>query len=269
MGRLVHSVRDRAPRMAGSLTVKLIPTDISPQDKFSAATWNVLYTVPVTTLEPVLRRMVSQRGVDVLYMQEAGGADLGKMLEDNGFNHCSIGQCRVAWGSRFVALHCIPVTLSATPWFSSRGEPKRPTDMPLVVLGDQYGRTLTAGSYHTPPHVQIGGDPDTGSRRVKNTEESMRSLRDLNSRAVTDAVAFAGDDNFDEALGRWSIMLRPFTGLRLHRPPQPTHGKRSIDDFRTRGLRTGASAVFPGGGDHRIHWREFWWPRPLRVASPQ
>ena len=230
-----------------------------PTPKFKAATWNVFHGTSVDTLLPVLEQLLAE-GVSVLLLQEAAGADIATMLRSKGLKFARLDQCLVAWDPIWACVNTADARLSETRYSRVGGALAPPNRSPLVVLSDPWGRTLTAVSYHMPAGVQRGGKVNPKvPKRTRIIEESFGTMRDLAASAETRAILFGGDDNFDERRGRWDVLLRPFTRLKLVQAPRPTHGRRRIDDFRVRHLKPGKGSTLAGGGDHRVHVREFSW----------
>ena len=95
-------------------------------------------------------------------------------------------------------------------------------------------------------------------RRVAVVRESMRVLAARAKASDADALLYGGDDNIDEDRGSgWGFMRRWATGLRLVRPPGVTHGSRTIDNFRVKGLKPLRLRTIPTPGDHRAVVGEF------------
>lgn len=231
--------------------------------RFTACTWNVCRTTELPTLEPVLEMLLAKHSVSLFLLQEATQPGLVSMLRRHFLATFRYDQYVVAWDTEhWTRVNQAAVRLSQTPWFGHGGHVPRFSDSAAAILADRSGRTLTALSYHTPPHVQVAPSKRP-QRRVEALQESMASLQLLAARSNTDACLFGGDDNVDERRAFssfWDFMRERSTGLRQVRAPRPTHGsKRKIDDFRVTGLTPRAGEVVPGGGDHRVHIRTFLW----------
>ncbi len=235
------------------------------ENRFRSVTWNVFHGTDTAELDPVLAGLRA-RGVSLFHMQEAQGTDLTAWLDAAGLRSLSGGDCRMVWDPEQWTVIREDVVVLSSAAFYRRGsrKPARP-QMPTVILSDPHGRTIMAGSYHLPAHVQPANAPE---RRRAVTAQAMSTLEVLAKNAHTAAVVFAGDDNVDEfrghgaGTGMWSFMLERRTGLRQVRAPDPTHGVRRIDDFRYlpgRGVKHGNGWTAPGGGDHRLHGREWTW----------
>jgi hypothetical protein len=173
-------------------------------------------------------------------------------------------QCTVAYDPNlWVEPARTRVELSPTVFARGNGKDAPKCVSPEVILCDRLGRTLTALSYHLPPHVQTGKTVRWSvKRRVTVTREAMGTLRDRAKAAQTRAVLDGGDDNFDESRGFWKVLLSKYTGLRLVQAPSATHaGGRKIDDFRVKGLVPGRGWVVPvpAPDDHKVHVREWSW----------
>lgn len=229
---------------------------------FKAATWNPYHGTELAVIEPILRSLLLD-GVSVLLVQEALQDGLEDLFRANGLRTYRHDQYMVAWRpSVWKRVDVDAVRLSQTAWFAAdRNRPKY-VDAAAAILSDYSGRTLTALSYHTPPHVQVP-PRERPERRVIALREAMASLSTIASTVPTRAVLFGGDDNVDEARAYerfFRFMLEAATGLAQVQAPSATHGRvRRIDDFRVRGLKPLEGSVVPGGGDHRIHVREFAW----------
>lgn len=230
--------------------------------RFKAATWNVFHGTDVEDLEPILTRLIKQ-GVTVFLLQEAAGRDIAGMLRRAGLDYEAYGQHLIAW-DRYTwrAKSYDQLKLGETHYYRKDGKtPIWSEAVAVVLVHRQTGKVLDTMSYHTPAHVQVkpGRRP---KRRFRALVESMRTMR---RRAAARVHAlYGGDDNVDEFRafrGTWRFMLKVGTGLRQVRAPRPTHGHRrrgrKIDDFRVKGLAVGDGQVLEGGGDHRVHVREF------------
>lgn len=228
---------------------------------FKAAAWNVYFGTPLEELEPVLAGLVAD-DVTVYLIQEASQRGFMGMLKDHGLDGVHIGpQWVVAWHpSAWVEVNFSRVRLADTHWTTQKGHAMW-SDSASAILSDLEGRTLTALSYHLPSHVQV---KDAPARRLQAHRESLATLTALARGAKTHAVLFGGDDNVDEGHGRgvWDYALRATTGLRqIKSPDADSRGGRHIIDFRVKGLRAGEGSTRPGGGDHKVHVREFFWRR--------
>jgi hypothetical protein len=246
-------------------------------DTFKAVTWNVYFGTKVDELAPIMAAQL-KRGVSLFLLQEAGGPDIAKLCKDRGletFLHPR--QYRVAWDPTvWVEIATQGLRLSDQPYYA-KGKPDNEqwSDAAQVILCDKVGRSLTAISYHTPAHVQV---PEAArpERRYDAMLESFLTLGDLAEEAETTGWLSGGDDNWDETTGLQTeavrrILLGSATGLRqVQSPPgTATHGRvRQIDDFRIpRGgrLRPGDGWVADGGGDHKLHGREFRWVQGVKA----
>lgn len=226
---------------------------------FKAATWNVYHGTDLNVIEGYLRRLLAG-GVSVFLLQEASQRGIEDLLDRLGLDHIAYDQYVVAWRSdTWVEIRAEHLRLSPTAYFRKGRRKPIYTEAASAILSDRDGRTLTALTYHTPPHVQVKNPP---ARRIRALREAMGTMKALADAAKTHAVLFGGDDNVDE--GRafsyfFRFMLKPVTGLRQVQAPRPTHGRRRIDDFRVRGLRVGDGSVVPNPSDHHIHIRAFRW----------
>lgn len=244
---------------------------------FKAATWNVFHGTPPSELRPILQWLL-RSGVSIILGQEMQEPKVRELLRDEGL--------RVAFNPRQYVVAWDPdvwdrvspgeaVRLGRTAYYAKGGDHEQYSDAVRVILRHRAtGLTLDALSYHTPAHVQY---PEAARppRRFQALRESMATMGRLARQGRGDAVLYGGDDNVDEFQGFgaggtvWRFMLRAATGLRQVRAPEPTHGHpdrgRRIDDFRTRRLRPGPGQVRPGGGDHRVHVREFTFRRRPRA----
>jgi hypothetical protein len=236
-------------------------------DKFKAATWNVYHGTDPEELRPILRRLRND-GVTIFLMQEVSNPKVRTMLREEGLHFVfAPRQYVVAYDPNvWVKVnHGGHVRLGETPYYRKGGNNEQYSDAVSVILCDREGRSLTALSYHTPAHVQVA-EKNRPPRRFIALKESMVTLKNLADLAETRAVLFGGDDNVDEARAFKSVfkfMRDGATGLRQVEAPRPTHGHprrgRRIDDFRVRNLSVGKGYVIDGGGDHRVHVREFGW----------
>lgn len=236
---------------------------MSKQADFVAVTWNIFHGTPPAELKPLLRRMRGVHRVSLFLMQEVSNPEVRNMLRAEGL--------RVIFHPRQYVIAYDPavwsqitasgVRLGNTSYFRRGGDGKQYSEAVLAILADQQGRTLTAGSYHTPAHVQVK-PAKVPQGRYKALRESMVTLGKLAAAAHTRAVLFGGDDNVDERRQphRWRFMRRKATGLLQTQAPGPTHGKsRRIDDFRSVGLIPCHGFVMDGGGDHKAHVRGWRW----------
>lgn len=239
-------------------------------DTFRAVTWNVYAGTPAKELQPIMARQRSH-GVSLFLMQEAGGDDLTDLCQDNGLDtFIQYPQCRIAWDrDQWVLVRTRGVRLAEQPWFHKGGEVAVYSDAAEVILCDLAGRSLTVVSYHTPSHVQVP-EKERPARRYAAMLESFATLGGMADDALTTGWLAGGDDNWDETTGLQTsdaqrVMLSSAaTGLRQVQSPTgtTTHGKRQIDDFRVPvggKLRVGEGWVSKGGGDHKLHGREFAW----------
>lgn len=227
---------------------------------FKAATWNVYHGTKIETLRPILKDLRDQ-GVSLFLIQEGQNPGLRMLLAKHGLVAVRGGfECIVAYDPEVWEYRKHrTVRLSPTTYFRKSGRAVPFMESPLVVLEHRAtGKRIKALSYHTPSAVQRGGKPNRKvKKRLAVTENAMRLFKRIASRSRK-ALLFGGDDNWDERHGRWPIMSRRFTGLRVVQAPEATHGKRRIDDFRVAGLRVGKGSTERGGGDHRVHIRRFW-----------
>lgn len=236
------------------------PTNI-PQAPatFTVATWNVYHGTPATELEPLLQARLA-KGVSIILFQELAQTAVRDMVRANGLRLVvQERQYGIAYlPDRWTEIASGGIRLSNMGYYGKERAPKvRYSDGAWAILADASGRTLTALSYHLPPHVQVDDPPP---RRIQATRETMVSLRRLARTAKTHACLFGGDDNVDESRRfreRFRFMLRE--PLKQVVAPAPTHGRRRIDDFRITGLDALDGEVSPGGGDHRIHTRTLRW----------
>lgn len=243
-------------------------------DTFKAITWNVYHGTAVKELEPILKRQL-KKGVSLLLMQEAGGRDITGMLRDNGLKSFTAPrQYVVAWDPElWVKAHAEKVRLSDQPYYAKGGDKEQYSDAARVILCDREGRSLETVSYHTPAGVQKQ-EKNRPERRYIALVESMQTLGHMADDFPGTAVLYGGDDNWDENTGLQTPDVKPYllgeaTGLRQLQAPGATHGRnaprrgRQIDDFRIKrggGIRpVGKGWTADGGGDHRIHGREFRW----------
>lgn len=229
-------------------------------DDFTAATWNVYHGTSMETLRPILKGL-RNKGVSLFLIQEGQNPGLRMLLAKHGLVAVRGGfECIVAYDPEVWELRKARVVrLSPTTYFRKSGRAVPFMESPLVVLEHRAtGKRIKALSYHTPSAVQRGGRPNRKVKaRLRVTENAMRLFKRLSGRSRK-ALLFGGDDNWDERHGRWPVMSRRFTGLRVVQAPDATHGKRRIDDFRIKGLKLGRSKwTERGGGDHRVHVRSF------------
>ncbi|GAA4117343.1 hypothetical protein GCM10022215_17860 [Nocardioides fonticola] len=235
------------------------------RDGFDAVTWNVLYTTPARRLAPILKGFRA-RGVTLALMNEAGGADLTRMIRAQGWRSCAPrGQWRVAWDPTRWARdsRCRAIRLSPSTYYSMTSRRWTTTYAATIRLRDrESGLKLRTYSYHLPTHVQR---PPILANRVRVSAEAMRRLHELaEHHPHADAVLAGGDDNLDERFGgraRWPLYVSQPGGLRLVQPPAGTLGRhgRRVDDFRTISLDPGRGWTAPSGGDHQAHGRAFRW----------
>ena len=224
---------------------------------FTAATWNVHHSTTGSQLVQPIKRF-EQLGVDVLLVQELkrnkGGVRAFRLL-GWGIVHVE-PEFAVAWNKRrFEYVRHRSVVLSDENYW------KNENTALIVVLRDlATGRLVKCMSYHTPAHVQVPKHvtfPKV-SRVLREAADKWRKIARRTPRAV---CLFGGDDNVDEhqgwsPAGGWDFMLNG--PLEQIRAPEPTHGKRRIDDFRVRGLKpVGRGSVHATGSDHRAHVRTF------------
>lgn len=231
-------------------------------DAFKAVTWNVEYTTPARELEPIVDRLIRD-GVSIFLIQELTQFQVRHMLRNPGLHLAWVApRYGIAWTDRWHVLERSNPRMSEAI-YTRRGGAKVVTRAAMARLQDGHdGPILDALSYQLPSSVQRA-HPLPG--RLEVTREAMGTLRELKRASSTtgaDGGLFGGDDNVDERLrhGPWGFMLEKATGLKLTRPPTPTHaGGRKLDDFRTWGLTVGHGWTNPGGGDHRLHGRVFKW----------
>lgn len=230
-------------------------------NSFKAATWNVFHGTDLNVLRPILKYL-RKEGVTLLLIQEGQNRHLPDLLSEFGLVAIRGGfECIVAYDPKvWEQKKARTVRLSPTTYFRKSGKAVPFMESPLLVLRHKAtGKKVKALSYHTPSAVQRGGKPNRKvAARLRVTENAMRLFRRIGGNARK-AVLFGGDDNWDERHGRWPIVSRKFTGLRVVQAPSGTHGKRRIDDFRIKGLGVGEGYTLFGGGDHRVHVREFRW----------
>jgi hypothetical protein len=225
---------------------------------FRAATWNVYHGTHPDVLEPLLANQLAN-GVSIILFQELAQVGVRDLVRAAGLRLVyQPRQYGIAYHPDvWTALASGGIRLSDTAYYAKGGNREQYADAAWAILGDRAGRTLTALSYHTPAHVQVANPPP---RRIEATRESMATLRRVARTTKADACLFGGDDNVDEYRAfrdRFRFMLRG--QLKQVRAPEPTFGRRRIDDFRITGLVPLEGSVSPGGGDHRIHTRQFRW----------
>lgn len=239
---------------------------ITTTDEFTMATWNVLYSTKVDVLRPILRRL-RLMGTSLLFMQEAHGDDIAAMLKKERLEFFASDSELVVWDPKWwTDIRSWEERLAQTIYYREGSGNPVITDMACAIVSDQRGRTLTLGSYHTPPSVQ-SGPTKAPPRRWATLKESAATWGKMAKSAQTRAVILGGDDNVDESRVRagatWDFLLG-VQGLTLAQAPSPTHGDavrgRKIDDFRFRNVRLADKGlVIGGGGDHRVHVRKFRW----------
>lgn len=234
---------------------------------FTAATFNVgSRNTPHDKIVDRVRQLMgpgTKAGrVTIVLLQEVFDGDLmGRLRRATEAQGFRTGQNAILWNPQtWTRVHSEPVLLSDEVWHpAGRPDQDNVTRSPAVILADRAGRTLTALSYHLPPHVQ---NPNPPAARRSNLEDSMDTMARLAKKARSAACLFGGDDNVDEARetgGPWDFMLERETGMRLIRPPEATHGRRRIDDFRVADLHPVPKGAWTMGSpsDHRIHARVF------------
>jgi hypothetical protein len=238
-------------------------------DTFKAVTWNVFYGTERDELEPILAAQ-RKRGVSLFLIQEASKKFWPDLVRDAGLRFAfHKPQYLIAWDPEpWVGVAEEGVRLSETAYFRKDGKTPVWSDAATATLCDREGRSLLTASYHTPAHVQYR-ESERPARRYQSFVESMRKLGAMADDFEGTAVLFGGDDNWDEDTGLQTEHTKPVflgedTGLRQIAAPAGTHGKRQIDDFRIkRGGRLrptkGSGWVADGGGDHKLHGREFRW----------
>ncbi len=238
-------------------------------DNFRAVTWNVYFGTDTKVLEPILTAQLKKR-VSLFLMQEAGGADITKMLKDNGLKtFVADPQYRIAWNPDvWVGVDFEKVRLSSTNYFQKDGKTPEYSDSARGILSDKQGRTLDVVSYHTPAHVQYK-EENRPPRRYQAMVESFIKLGHMADDSECRGFLAGGDDNWDENTGIQTDETKPIflggaTGLRQLQAPSATHGKaRQIDDFRIKrggGIKPiDKGWVAAGGGDHKLHGRTFAW----------
>ena len=222
---------------------------------FNTVTWNIYHKTDRDKVASIIGNLRDQKDVSVILGQEATAPWIKDVFRNNGFNIFHYRpEYIVAWD---------PDTWILNDQWGERLSPTgywdidRHSDCAIVELTHrrtrQEGRFL---SYHTPAHVQLQNPME---KPLKALKESAISWRRLNKEFKGDFVCFGGDDNVDErrGIGHWPFLLKAATGLEQVQAPNPTFGKRRIDDFRIRGLNTGAGWTQDGGGDHKIHGRRF------------
>ncbi len=238
-------------------------------DKFKAVTWNVYAGTPVRELRPILRNL-REKKVSLYLMQEARDdkREIDEWLRAEGLETVNYKQYRLAWDPNvWVKVWAEGVRLSKTHFFAKDGDTPVHSEGARAILCDRWGRSLDTISYHTPAHVQGAEKKSDVPRRYLALVETMVELGDLADDSEARAVLYGGDDNWDEDTGFQTAdlptLLGRTTGLRQVQAGKPTHGSREIDDFRILrggGIRpVGESWVQGGGGDHKVHGREFQW----------
>lgn len=228
---------------------------------FTVATWNVFNDTPPERLPRILKAL-THNGVSIILGQEFTNPINRQVLRDSGWEVFFHGpQWVVAWQPEvWVQIGTNGVRLAQTSYQNKRGHEFH-SDAAMAILSDRVGRTLTAASYHLPSNVQVANQLPRRMQTLRESAEGLKALADL---AQTRAFLSGGDDNVDERLnhGPWDFLLGKATGLKQVQAPEATHGRtRKIDDFRVRGLKPLDGLVIPGGGDHKIHVREFGWAR--------
>ena len=224
---------------------------------FTAAVWNVHHSNGAAQLLPYAKKMRA-RGVDILILQEVKKAKNAPMaFRAAGYQIVHLEpEYAVAWDKdRFDYMRHRSVILSDFDYWKSDNNAL------IVVLRDRLtGRLVKVMSYHTPAHVQVPRHPSFPkvSRVLREAAAKWTRIARRTPRA---ACLFAGDDNVDELkgwspAGGWDFMLNG--PLKQVRAPEPTHGKRRIDDFRVRDLEpVGHGEVHPVGSDHRAFVQTF------------
>lgn len=229
---------------------------------FVAATWNVFHGTQVNELRPILKALLDRDQVTLILAQEASDRNVRQMFEDQGLEiayhppQYVIARVPAVWAAKTPGRG---VVLSQTGFLSARGTLRHSEAVVQQLIHRETGRVLRAMSYHTPAHVQIR---EPAPARVRAAIESAQKWRRMADRAETNAILFGGDDNVDEDgafMDRLKWFRDRYTGLRQVQSPDPTHGRRRIDDFRIRGLIPLEGKTRFGGGDHKIHVRKFGW----------
>jgi hypothetical protein len=240
---------------------------------FKAVTWNIFVGTAVAELDPIMKRQL-KLGVSVLGMQEAGGKDIDDLCKRNGLRTFlyrpsseQTNQWRIAWDPEvWVKVDVGGEQMSETHWFQKQHTVPIYSYMATAILCDKRGKSLYFGSYHWPAHIQ---PTDRKPARYDAAVETAKKMGKLAAASECAATLFVGDSNWDTDTGPQTADTIPYfkglqTGLREIKAPAATHGKRQIDNMYT--IRGGAirhvkdgAWVAPGGGDHKVHGREFEW----------
>jgi hypothetical protein len=245
-------------------------------NSFKAAVWNVFAGTPTDRIAKPLDILLNDYNVGIFYMTEAGGNDINDLLYSRGLKtyapelemEGALAQYRLAWNpSIWTDVFLEGILLSDIPYKTRDGK-TRLSAAARAILCDKWGRSLDAVCYHTPAHIQVPVH-DMPQNRWNATVESFETLSHLASDTECRAFLSGGDDNVDELEGlggpdRWAPMLEGVTGLRQVRAPEPTFGKRKIDDYRVgNGLKVGRGWVIDSNATekpaHKIHIRNFMW----------
>lgn len=227
---------------------------------FRVATWNMGGgegpTGPTFGQVKSLLTDIREAKVSVLLGQEVQKDENIEFLKTLGYSVHQFGpECIVAWLDYWVAAREFGEVLNPNNPFHRKNNP---TDvfckMPRVILCNKFGQTIDVGSYHTPSSVQ---EKDKPVQRIAALREAMETMSEIAETSLCNGVLLGGDDNVDEegnAYGPWDFMRKPATGLKLVTAPSNTLGKRKVDDFRIKGLKTvGDGRVFHGPTHHNAH----------------
>lgn len=225
------------------------------------ATWNMGGgegpTGPTLHQTEAVLSEIEKIGVSVLLGQEVQEEENLRLLKQLGFQvYRAAPESVVAWKPEVwtaVAKH--DRVLNPRNPYHRKDNPKDIfIHMAHVVLCNDEGVSMDAGSYHTPSSVQERNQP---KNRIAALRESMKVLSDLAADSKCRCTLFGGDDNVDEeqgAFGPWDFMLYNATGLRQITAPQNTLGKRKVDDFRVRGLKpVNEGRIVRGPTHHNAH----------------
>lgn len=229
-----------------------------PDNTFKAVTWNVYYGTPVRVLESVLIGLL-HAGVSIFFMQEAGGADITRMLKAHGLESVVFGQNRIAWNPNiWEKRHSWHRRTSKITFRRSGRRPVVDKITVAILKHRATNKRLKAVSYHKPSHTQRAEWNRNAPNRWRILKDSMALFKRMAFGSAVRHLLFGGDDNIDERKDprRFRFMLN--TGLKQIQAPKPTKGNRKIDDFRIKGLvPDGEGEVRSGGGDHKLFICQF------------
>lgn len=207
-----------------------------PMVLVNVVTWNVHHGTTAKELAVDLARVLREgrwegRDVEVLLLQEfKPQKGHSKVIRKAGFDlEYFAPEFAVAWDRERFEYH------GEHEWEGEHDYWAEPRALTVTLVEKSTGKKRRFTTYHPPAHVQRR-DHGKWNNIWKALAETDRMWDRKAKRSAENGVPYiaGGDDNVHEGKGYFPQFLRRMIrgAARQVQPPEPTHGRRMIDDFR-------------------------------------